>query len=137
MEACQACAIYSPSRQIEQEAEERYQPCEPMDLVVTDLFEIKGCHFLVVLDVFTGYTWMRKFWKSPKTHQVTEALNEIFLTWGYPKHIKADGGGQYRTEFKNYCSNMYITPHTTSIYNHKSNGEAEKFVFKIKLLMKK
>ena len=110
MEACQTCAIYSPSRQREEEAEaeERYQPHEPMDLVVTDLFEIKGCHFLVVLDVFTGYPWMRKFGKSPKTHQVTEALNEIFLMWGYPKHIKADGGGHYRTEFKIYCANMYI-----------------------------
>ena len=95
-----------------------------MDLVVTGLFKIKGCHFLVVLDVFTGYPWMRKFGKSPKTHQVTQAFNEIFLTWGYPKHIKADGGGQYRTEFKNYCANMYITQHTTSGYNHKLKGEA-------------
>ena len=93
VEACQTCAIYSLSRQREEEAEERCQPCQPMDLVVTDLFEIKGCHVLVLLDVFTGYLWMKKFGKDPRTDQVTGALNEIFLTWGYPKHIKADGGG--------------------------------------------
>ena len=42
VEACQTCAIYSPSRQREEEAEERYQPREPMDLIVSDLFEVKG-----------------------------------------------------------------------------------------------
>ena len=73
---------------------------EPMDLVVTDLFEIKGCHYLIILDVFTGYPWMKKMGKTPKTSQVTEALNEVFLTWGYPKHVKSDGGGQYRSEFQ-------------------------------------
>ena len=75
---------------------------------------------------------MKEFRKSPNTHQVTEALNEIFLTWGYPKHVKSDRGGQYRTEFKQYCANMYTTPNTTSGYNHKSNGEAKKGVSTIK-----
>ena len=75
--------------------------------------------------------------KTPKTNQVTEALNEIFLTWGYPKHVKSDGGGQYRSEFQKYCTDMYITPHTTSSYNSESNGEAEKCVSKIKSLVKK
>ena len=69
---------------------------------------------------FTGYPWRKKFGKSPNTHQVTDALNEIFLAWGYPKHVKSDGGGQYRTEFEQYCANMYITPHTTSGYNLKA-----------------
>ena len=80
MAECQTCAIYSPSRQREEEAEERYQPRAPMDLVVTDLFEIKGCHYLVVINVFTGYPWMKRFGKSPNTCHVTEALNDIFLT---------------------------------------------------------
>ena len=88
-----------------------------MDLIVSDLFEVKGCHYLVVLDVYSGFPWMKKMGKSPKTSQVTEALNEIFLTWGYPKHVKSDGGGQYRAEFHKYCTDMYITPHTTSSYN--------------------
>ena len=43
VEACQTCAIYSSSRQREEEVEERYQPCQPMDLIVTDFFEVKGC----------------------------------------------------------------------------------------------
>ena len=91
-------------------SEERYQPRAPMDLIATDLFKIKGCHYLVALDVFTGYPWMKEFRKSPNTHQVTEALNEIFLTWGYPRHVKSDRRGHYRTEFKQYCANMYTTP---------------------------
>ena len=83
-----------------------------MDLVATDLFKIKGCHCLVVLNVFTGFRWYKRFGKSHKTHQVTEALNDIFLTWGCPLHIRCDGGSQYRSEFKKFCADMYIThPH--------------------------
>ena len=137
VEACQTCAVYSPSRQREEEAEEMYQPREPLDLVATDLFEIKGCHYLIVLDVFSGFPWVKKMGKSPKTSKVTEALNEIFLSYGYPKHIKSDGGGQYRSEFAKYCAEMYITHHRTSPFNSRSNGEAEKCVHKIKILIKK
>ena len=68
---------------------------------------------------------------------VTQALNEIFLTWGFPKHIKAVGGNKYWAEFKEFCPQMYITPHTTSAYNHESNGEAEQGVSKVKALIKK
>ena len=75
VEACQTCAIYSPSRQREEEAEERYKPRQPMDLIVSDLFEVKGVHYLVVLDVYSGFPWMKKMGKSPKTSKVTEALN--------------------------------------------------------------
>ena len=137
VESCRTCAIHSSSRQREVEAQERYQPRQPMDLIVTDLFEVKGSHYIIVLDVFSGYPWVRKFGKAPRTDQVTGVLNEIFLTWGYPRHIKADGGGQYRAEFKQFCAQMYITPHTTSAYNHESNGEAEVGVAKVKALIKK
>ena len=135
---CQTCTIYSPSRKRETEAEERYQPRAPMDLIATDLFEIKCCHYLVVLDVYSGFPWYKRFGKSPKTQQVTEALNDtFFLTWGYPLHIRCDGGGQYRSEFKKFCADMYITPHTSSSYNSESNGEAEKLVSRVKGLLKK
>ena len=81
VEACQTCAVYSPSRQREEEAEEMYQPRQPLDLVATDLFEIKGVHYLIVLDVFSGFPWVKNMGKSPKTNKVTEALNEIFLSY--------------------------------------------------------
>ena len=72
-----------------------------MDLVVTNRFEIKGCHYLIILDVFTGYLWIKKMGKTPKTNQVTEALNKIFLTWGYPKHVKSDGRGNIGQNSRN------------------------------------
>ena len=49
---------------------------------------------------------------------VTEGLNNIFLVYGYPKHLKADGGPHNRSEFKDYFKRMYITEHTTSAYDH-------------------
>ena len=134
---CQTCSIYAPSRQREPEAEERYQPRAPMDMIATDLFEIKGTHYLVVLDLYTGFPWYKRFNKVPDTPMVTEALNDIFLVWGYPRHIRCNSGCQYRGDFKRFCKEMYITDHTTSAFNHESNGEAEKAVSRVKDLMKK
>ena len=81
---CTTCAVYSPSGPREPEEAARYQPRAPMEMIGTDLFEIEGSHYLVVLDVFTGYPWFKKFLKAPNTAKVTEAFNDIFLVWGYP-----------------------------------------------------
>ena len=87
-----------------------------MDLITTDLFEIKGCRYLVVLDVYTVFPWYKKFGKVANPTQVTEALNDIFLV--ISGHIRCNGG-QYRSEFKQFCKDMYTTDHTTSGFNHK------------------
>ena len=102
------------------EVVERYYPSSPFDLITTDLFEIKGCRYLVVLNVYTVFPWYKKFGKVPNTSQVTEALNDIFLVWGFPRHIRCSRG-QYRSEFKQFCKGMYTTDHTTSGFNHESN----------------
>ena len=134
---CHTCAIFAHSRQKEWEAEEHCQPKAPMDMVATDLFKFKKVHYLLVVDVYKGYPWYRRFTKFPNTRMVTEGLNGIFLVFGYPKHLKADGGPQYRTGFKDYCKRMYITKHTTSAFNSQSNTEGERAVGKIKALLKK
>ena len=134
---CQTCAVFASSRQREPEAEECYQPKAPLDMVATDLFEIKGVHYLLVVDIYTGFPRYKCFCKYPDTRIVTEGLNDIFFVYGYPKHLKMDGGPHYRSKFKDYCRRMYITEHTTSAWNHESNGEAEKAVSKVKMLMKK
>ena len=54
---CQTCSVFTSSRQREPEAEERYQPRAPMDMIATDLFEIKGVHYLLVVDVYMGFLW--------------------------------------------------------------------------------
>ena len=108
-----------------------------MDMVATDLFELKGVHYLLVVDVFTDYPWYKHFTKYPDTKMVKEGLNNIFLVFGYPKHLKADRGLYYRSGFKDYCKKMYIIEHTTSAYNSELNGEGERAVGKIKALLKK
>ena len=64
---CHTGSIYSPSRQKEPEAEEQYKLRAPMDLNATDLLDIKGTHYQVVLDVYTGFLWYKKFGKVPNT----------------------------------------------------------------------
>ena len=111
---CHTCAVFAPSRQKEQEAEERYQPKAPMDMVATALFNFNKVHYLLVVDVFTLYPWYKRFTKCPNTRMVAKSLNNIFLVFGYPNYLKANGGPQYRTYFKDYCRKMYITNHTSS-----------------------
>ena len=50
-----------------------------MDLVANDLFEIKGTHYLLVVNVYTGFPWYKRFCKTPDTRMVTEGLDNIFL----------------------------------------------------------
>jgi hypothetical protein len=137
VDSCEVCGMFAPSRQEEEEVQEMYKPRRPMDLVATDLFQLGNKHFLVALDVYSGYCWYHQFNRCPDTHKVTEALSNIFLTFGMPRHLKADGGGQYRAGFKRYCREMYITHHGTSPFHSQSNGAAEKCVGRIKILMKK
>ena len=55
-----------------------------MDLIANNLFKIKDCHYLMVLEVFTSFPWYKRFGKSLKTHQVLQVLNDIFLTSPHP-----------------------------------------------------
>ena len=68
---CHTCAVFTPSRQREPEAKERYQPRAPMDMVATDLFKLKGAHYLLVVDVYTDYPGYKRFTKYPNTKMVT------------------------------------------------------------------
>ena len=85
----------------------------------------------------TGYPWFKKFLKAPNTAKVTEALNDIILVWGYPRHLRCDAGPQYRGKFKKFFKEMFISDHPLSPFNHESNGEAKKVVLRVKGLMKK
>ena len=59
------------------------------------------------------------------------------LDFGYPTHIRTDGGPQFRGPFKDWCNLKNIIHEVSSPYHAQSNGHAEQAVKMAKLILKK
>lgn len=100
-ESCIPCQKYQPSRPIEPLVltEAKY----PMEQVGIDLFSFVGQTWLIVVDRFSGFVFPKKLHKTT-TSKVVGLLQCIFNDFGYPCIIRSDGGPQFRSEFKEFCS---------------------------------
>ena len=65
--------------------------------------------------------------------------NSCQTTWlneyGWPLHLRTDGGPAYRTEFSEFCATNGIIHQLSSPYNPESNGLAEAAVKSVKSLL--
>ena len=59
-------------------------------------------------------------------------LEQWFNDFGWPTHIRTDGGPQFRSEFKEFCKAHGITHDLSSTYNPESNGLAEAAIKSLK-----
>ena len=98
-----------------------------MHSVAMDLFECKGKHYLVMVDRFSYYIWVKEL-RSLTTNSVLQTLDSWFSDFGYPFIIISDNGPQFREEFKTYCAENGIIHAPSSPYNPRSNGLAESAV---------
>ena len=73
-----------------------------------------GCNMFAA----TGKQWL-------DTKAVMTILEECFNNFGWPTHIRTDGGPKFRSEFRSFCSLHGITHELSSPYNPESNGLAE------------
>ena len=71
------------------------------------------------------------------TDSVCKALNSWFNQFGWPSHIRSDGGPQFRHIFSDFCSTRNIHHETASAYNTSANGLAEAGVKQTKYLLQK
>ena len=124
---CASCQQDRPSQ--------RKEPLKPTSLpsrawerVDADLFEIKGKHYLVVID---GYSrWIEiKLLPSTKTGSVVNRFNEILATHGVMDILKSDNGPQFVSdEFKAFAKEWGFQQTTSSPHFHQANGLAESAV---------
>merc|ERR1711973_777023 len=99
---CQACSMHTPAGC--REPRHGDSATAAMEVVGTDLFEHEGRFYLVAVDAFTGYPYMRRFARVPTSRQVIEMLAEFFAEFGLPSVIRSNGGRQYEsTEFTDFC----------------------------------
>ena len=108
----------------------------PMSELGIDLFELNGRNYIVCVDKFSGWPFVREL-RRTHTKAVLDILDDWLLEWGKPRAIRSDGGPQFRSEFKEWCKSQDIEHQLASPHNPQSNGLAEAAVKNVKNLLKK
>ena len=70
--------------------------------------------------------------RKTDTKAIITHLEQWFNDYGWPTHIRTDGGPQFRSEFKEFCTAHGIQHELSSPYNPESNGLAEAAVKSLK-----
>lgn len=134
IEKCEQCQKLKPRNQRET-LRQHSDGNGPWDKVGTDLFEIKGRNFLLVIDYYSNFIEVDQL-STTTSKQVIEKLKKQFARLGIPRYIVSDGGPQYSSEeFKAFVREWGIIHHITSPNHPSSNGKAEAGVKMIKNMM--
>lgn len=111
-------------------------PTYPWQKVGTDLFQLKGKTYLVVVDYFSRFPEVQALSKID-SESVIVALKTIFTRFGIPEVVVSDNGPQYSSkEFSEFASYYGFSHITSSPYHPQSNGQAERTVQTIKKILK-
>ncbi|XP_057380138.1 uncharacterized protein K02A2.6-like [Daphnia carinata] len=115
------------------------QPCFPVAIpdyafqkVATDLYEIAGVHYLLVIDYYSRWPCAAQL-RGITSASVVEELKRIFVDFGFPEQLVSDNGKQFdSSEFRRFCNRYDIRLTTSSPEYPKSNGLAERTVQTVK-----
>ena len=106
----------------------------PLEHTSSDLFQYGGKYYLVYADRYSGMVWCDRL-SSLNTQAVTDKLLSWMLDFGFPHHLRTDGGPQFRSDFDSWCQEHGIIHELSSPYHPQSNGHAERAVKTAKHLM--
>ena len=111
-------------------------PEYPWKVVGTDLFELQGQQFLLVVDYFSRYPEVVKL-RSTTASSVIAVLRSCFARYGIPETVRSDNGPQFASRKFAEFANSYGFEHgTSSPYYPQSNGMVERAVKTAKKLLK-
>lgn len=104
VENCTTCA---------REANQRKEPMMtsllpdyPWQVVRTDLFELKGDHYLLVVDCFSRYPEVTQM-KSTTSTAIVKTLKSIFSRHGILEIVRSDNGPQYASQEFTHFTELY------------------------------
>ena len=112
-------------------------PDYPWQRVATDLFELEGATYVVIVDYFSRFPEVIQL-RSTTSRSVINALKTVFSRHGIPETVMSDNGPQYTpTEFDEFATAYSFMHSNSSLYYTQSNGLAERTVKTVKELLKK
>ncbi|CAC5408775.1 unnamed protein product [Mytilus coruscus] len=112
-------------------------PKRPWQKLASDLFELKGQTYLLVVDYFSRYIKIAKL-SSTSSQSVVNHLKSIFARHGIPETFISDGGPQYSSfTFKQFAQSYGFRHIMSSPRFAQSKGLAERSVQTIKNMLKK
>ena len=100
----------------------------PMHRIGTDLFEFNGKQFLIMVDHYSSYPWVRQL-RNISSASCIDAMKSVFSELGYPQHIYSDFDRQYSSQEFNSFVHEFNVKHTMS--------NAECYVGTVKRMLKK
>ena len=111
-------------------------PEYPWQVIGTDLFELKGEQYLIVVDYFSRYPEIAKLSTTTSSVIIT-MLKSMFARHGVPEVVRSDNGPQYSSHEFSQFSESYGFEHITSSPRYpQSNGQAERAVQTVKCMIK-
>ena len=111
-------------------------PDYPWQMIGTDLFELSGEHYLLVVDYFSRFPEIAKLASTTSVAVIT-SLKSIFARHGIPQIVRSDNGPQYVSQEFSMFAKLYGFQHTTSSPRYpQSNGQAERTVKTVKQMLK-
>ena len=109
----------------------------PWERVGTDLFDMKGHNYLLVVDYYSRYIEVARLSRTT-ADEVILYTKSIFARHGIPEVVVSDNGPQYSSEaYANFAREFQFKHVMSSPHYQQSNGEAERAVQTVKNLIKK
>ncbi len=137
VEACPECQRHLPSLPRETLQADPI-PTRVFEEIGADYFEVRGKHFLALVDRLSGFPMVYKCTGSPTAASTVDALRHCFAHVGCPIRILTDGGLQFTAqETQDFLSRWGVRHRLSSAHYPQSNGLAESAVKSLKLLLLK
>ena len=130
---CPVCLAHRPAQPREPLLPHEL-PDRPWQKVATDLFELGGVSYSVLVDYYSNFVEVDRL-ASMSTTNVVKALSTQFARYGIPEILISDNGPCYASaEFKAFTGRLDIEHRTSSPGYPQSNGKAENAVRTVKRL---
>ena len=137
VKTCDMCIRYRRSQEKEPMISHEV-PARPWEELATDLFEIEGKKWLVVVDCYSSFFEMCPMNQNTKAPAVILQMKSMFARHGVPVVVYSDNGPPYNSEeYVRFAEEYNFTIKTSSPEYPQSNRKAESAVKAAKAILQK
>nr|XP_040567953.1 uncharacterized protein K02A2.6-like [Lepeophtheirus salmonis] len=110
-------------------------PQRPWQYIATDVYEVNGKQYIVLVDYYSRWIELATL-QTTTSKEVIDRMKRVFSRFGIPDQVRSDNASYYTSKEFKLFTNEYGFRHLTSSPGHSSgNGEAERAVQTVKILL--